>query len=151
MTRRFIGWWVGINVVLLILFYHQRQPSLPQPRNWTSLTLLQPDGDLHLIKANDGTWLLDNQQVQSALVENIERLMKQECRHVFPESEFKLTRHNPRHFRINTYEYSISNHNSYAEAHYVHHQGEVYLCHERLKSLIATPREVWLSQSPKAL
>ena len=151
MIKRFMVWWCGVNVVLLILLYHQHQPSLPQPHHWTSLTLLQPDGDLQLNKANDGTWQLDHQQAQSALVDNIARLMKRECRYVFPESEFQLTPHNPRHFRINAYEYSISNHNSYAQAHYVHHQDKVYLCHERLKSLISTPREIWLSQSPKAL
>lgn len=140
--KGYLWFWGLVNVALLGGIFWAQRPELPQPFWLNSITVGEVVLDKSALLGDE--WRLDGQTARADLVQILRKIVGDECWYAFPEAEFSLSRHNPRHFKLNQHEYIITSHNAYLQAHYVHHDGGVYLCHERLKSLIATPKERWL-------
>lgn len=140
--KRLLGFWALVNALLWGGIIWLQRPELPQPFFLTRITI----GEVVLEQSAwlGGQWQLNGQNVNHDWVQSLRSIVGRECVWVMPEEAFDLPRHNPRHFQLNEHQYTITSHNTYLQAHYVHHNGAVYLCHERLKSLIATPQERWL-------
>lgn len=140
--------WGSILVSMIIYFDYPVVQSISVPRDITRISV--PQTNLNLTLNDKHQWQQAHANISTEQQELIQRWIKDlqtGCsKHSYSETSIgRSGQHDDFMFRLNDKPYRFGTFNTYAEQHYLYHDGQAYLCLPTLRPRLENAHRLWIT------